>query len=187
LPYRLGSFWTDFLATNRERRSGCARRRRAVPAPGVKAILGRGRWDADALREIVREYALETLAEETAALVVDETGFLKQGQASCPVARQYTGLAGKITNCQIGVFASYVSHHGYAFIDRELYLPKEWTDDAGRLKAAHVPDEVGFATKPQIARQMSERSPQRCPSRSWRRIALYGAPFEQAERRPVGC
>jgi SRSO17 transposase len=72
-----------------------------------QAILGRGRWDADALREIVREYALETLAEETAVLVVDETGFLKQGKASCGVARQYTGSAGKITNCQIGVFASY--------------------------------------------------------------------------------
>jgi SRSO17 transposase len=106
----------------------------------------------------VREYALETLAEETAVLVVDETGFLKQGKASCGVARQYTGSAGKITNCQIGVFASYVSRHGYAFIDRELYLPKEWTDDADRLKAAHVPDDVGFATKPQIARQMIARA-----------------------------
>jgi SRSO17 transposase len=106
----------------------------------------------------VREYALETLAEETAVLVVDETGFLKQGKASCGVARQYTGSAGKITNCQIGVFASYVSRHGYAFVDRELYLPKEWTDDADRLKAAHVPDEVGFATKPQIARQMIARA-----------------------------
>jgi SRSO17 transposase len=128
LPYRLGSFWTGFLATNRERRAGCARRRRAIPAPWrQQAILGRGRWDADALREIVREYALETLAEETAVLVVDETGFLKQGRASCGVARQYTGTAGKITNCQIGVFACYVSHHGHAFIDRELYLPKEWT------------------------------------------------------------
>jgi len=123
-----------------------------------QAILGRGRWDADALREIVREYALETLAEETAVLVVDETGFLKQGKASCGVARQYTGSAGKITNCQIGVFASYVSRQGYAFIDRELYLPKEWTDDADRLKAAHVPDDVGFATKPQIARQMITRA-----------------------------
>ena len=83
---------------------------------------------------------------------------MKQGKASCGVARQYTGSAGKITNCQIGVFASYVSRHGHAFIDRELYLPKEWMDDAGRLKAAHVPDEVGFATKPQIARQMIARA-----------------------------
>jgi len=123
-----------------------------------QAILGRGRWDADALRDIVREYALETLADDDAVLVIDETGFLKQGKASCGVARQYTGSAGKITNCQIGVFAAYVSRHGHAFIDRSLYLPKEWTDDGKRLKAAHVPDGVGFATKPQMARKMIARA-----------------------------
>ena len=81
-----------------------------------------------------------------------------RGKASCGVARQYTGSAGKITNCQIGVFATYVSRHGHAFIDRALYLPKEWTDDRERLKAAHVPDGVGFATKPQIARKMIARA-----------------------------
>src|SRR5215813_8473243 len=123
-----------------------------------QAILGRGRWDADALRDIVREYALETLADEDAVLVIDETGFLKQGKASCGVARQYTGSAGKITNCQIGVFACYVSRRGHAFIDRALYLPKEWTDDRVRLKAAHVPRDVGFATKPKIARRMIARA-----------------------------
>src|SRR6478736_1671039 len=79
-----------------------------------QAILGRGRWDADALRDIVRDYALETLADPDAVLVLDETGFLKQGKASCGVGRQYTGSAGKITNCQIGVFAAYVSRHGFA-------------------------------------------------------------------------
>jgi len=119
-----------------------------------QAILGRGRWDAEALRDMVRDYALETLADEEAVLVIDETGFLKQGKASCGVARQYTGSAGKITNCQIGVFASYVSRRGHAFIDRRLYLPKEWTGDAKRMKAAHVPDDVRFATKPQIAQAM---------------------------------
>lgn len=123
-----------------------------------QAILGRGRWDADALRDIVRDYALETLADEEAVLIIDETGFLKQGKASCGVARQYTGSAGKITNCQIGVFASYVSRHGHAFIDRALYLPREWTDALERLKAAHVPDKVSFATKPQIARRMIARA-----------------------------
>jgi SRSO17 transposase len=123
-----------------------------------QAILGRGHWDADALRDIVRDYALETLADEDAVLVIDETGFLKQGKASCGVARQYTGSAGKITNCQIGVFASYVSRHGHGFIDRALYLPKEWTDDAKRMKAAHVPPDVSFATKPKIARQMIARA-----------------------------
>ena len=89
-----------------------------------QAILGRGHWDAEALRDIVRDYALEHLADEDAVLVIDETGFLKQGKASCGVGRQYTGSAGKITNCQIGVFASYVSRHGHAFIDRALYLPR---------------------------------------------------------------
>jgi len=150
----------DGLLGNEPRKTGWMRAEAAGDSGPWRqqAILGRGRWDADALREMVREYALETLAEETAVLVVDETGFLKQGKASCGVARQYTGSAGKITNCQIGVFASYVSRHGYAFIDRELYLPKEWTDDADRLKAAHVPDDVGFATKPQIARQMIARA-----------------------------
>ena len=123
-----------------------------------QAILGRGRWDAEALRDMVRDYALETLTGGDAVLVIDETGFLKQGKASCGVARQYTGSAGKIANCQIGVFASYVSRHGHAFIDRALYLPKAWTDDPGRMTAAHVPDDVGFATKPQIALRMIGRA-----------------------------
>ena len=123
-----------------------------------QAILGRGQWDADALRDIVCDYALETLADPDAVLVLDETGFLKQGKASCGVGRQYTGSAGKITNCQIGVFASYVSRHGHAFIDRALYLPKAWTDNPERLAAAHVPDNVRFATKPALALTMIERA-----------------------------
>lgn len=150
----------DGLLGNEPRKTGWMRAE-AVGDPGPwrqQAILGRGRWDADALRDIVREYALETLADRDAVLVIDETGFLKQGKASCGVARQYTGSAGKITNCQIGVFASYVSRHGHAFIDRALYLPKEWTDDPGRMTAAHVPENVSFATKPQIARRMIGRA-----------------------------
>src|SRR5919106_5157848 len=87
-----------------------------------QAILGRSHWDADALRDLVREYAVETLASPDAVLVIDETGFLKQGLRSCGVGRQYTGSAGKITSCQIGVFAAYVSDKGCAFIDRQLYL-----------------------------------------------------------------
>lgn len=87
-----------------------------------QAILGRGNWDADALRDIVCDYVVEALGDPQAVLVIDETGFLKQGRSSCGVARQYTGSAGKITNCQIGVFASYVTSVGHAFIDRALYL-----------------------------------------------------------------
>src|SRR6202789_3784600 len=121
-------------------------------------ILGRRDWDADALCDIVRGYVIEHLADDDAVLVIDETGFLKQGKASCGVGRQYTGSAGKITNCQIGVFASYVSRHGHAFIDRALYLPKEWTDDPTRLKAAYVPPDAGFATKPRLATRMIARA-----------------------------
>jgi SRSO17 transposase len=123
-----------------------------------QAVLGRSHWDADALRDVVRDYALETLAEGDAVLVIDETGFLKQGKASCGVARQYTGSAGKITNCQVGVFAAYVSSRGHAFIDRHLYLPKAWTGDPDRLAAAHVPEDVRFATKPRLAVDMVERA-----------------------------
>jgi SRSO17 transposase len=144
-----------------ERRKTGWMRAEAAGDPGPwrqQAILGRGRWDADALRDIVRDYALETLADPDAVLVIDETGFLKQGKASCGVARQYTGSAGKITNCQIGVFAAYVSRHGHAFIDRALYLPKAWTEDRARLARTHVPESVGFATKPAIALSMIERA-----------------------------
>ena len=144
-----------------ERRKTGWMRAEAAGDPGPwrqQAILGRGRWDADALRDIVRAYAVETLAEPDAVLVVDETGFLKQGKASCGVARQYTGSAGKITNCQIGVFAAYVSGQGHAFIDRALYLPKAWADDPARRAAAHVPQQIAFATKPHLARAMVERA-----------------------------
>jgi SRSO17 transposase len=144
-----------------ERRKTGWMRAEAAGDPGPwrqQAILGRGRWDAEALRDIVRDYALEVLADPDAVLVIDETGFLKQGKASCGVGRQYTGSAGKITNCQIGVFAAYVSRHGHAFIDRALYLPKSWTDDPARLAAAHVPPGVGFATKPRLAGRMAERA-----------------------------
>lgn len=150
----------DGLLGDERRKTGWMRAE-AAGDPGPwrqQAILGRGRWDADALRDIVRDYALELLADGDAVLVIDETGFLKQGKASCGVARQYTGSAGKITNCQIGVFASYVSRHGHAFIDRALYLPKAWTDDAARLAGSHVPEATRFATKPAIARSMIERA-----------------------------
>ena len=153
-------FFLDGLLGPEPRKTGWMRAE-AAGDPGPwrqQAILGRGHWDADALRDIVRDYALETLTDADAVLVVDETGFIKKGDASCGVARQYTGSAGKITNCQTGVFAACVSRHGHAFIDRALYLPGEWTDDAVRLAAAQVPPEVGFATKPQLAIGMIERA-----------------------------
>jgi SRSO17 transposase len=123
-----------------------------------QAVLGRSHWDADALRDMVRDYALETLASPEAVLVLDETGFLKQGKNSCGVGRQYTGSAGKIANCQIGVFAAYVSRKGCAFIDRQLYLPREWINSPERRATAHVPGNIHFATKPEIAAQMIARA-----------------------------
>jgi SRSO17 transposase len=107
---------------------------------------------------VVRDHVIETLGAPEAVLVIDETGFLKQGHASCGVGRQYTGSAGKITNGQIGVFAAYVSHKGHAFIDRQLYLPKAWTGDPARMTAAHVPAGIPFATKPHLALGMVERA-----------------------------
>jgi SRSO17 transposase len=144
-----------------ERRKTGWMRAEAAGDPGPwrqQAVLGRSHWDADALRDMVRDYALETLAAREAVLVLDETGFLKQGQSSCGVGRQYTGSAGKIASCQIGVFAAYVSDKGCAFIDRQLYLPQDWTTKPERLAAAQVPDSIRFVTKPEIAAQMIERA-----------------------------
>src|SRR5215217_1497141 len=144
-----------------ERRKTGWMRAEAAGDPGPwrqQALLGRAQWDADALRDVVRDYVIDTLGDPDAVLVVDETGFLKQGKASCGVGRQYTGSAGKIANCQIGVFAAYVSGRGHAFIDRALYLPKAWADDPARRAAAHVPQQIAFATKPHLARTMVERA-----------------------------
>ena len=136
----------DGLLGDERRKTGWMRAE-AAGDPGPwrqQALLGRDRWDADALRDMVRGYVMEHLADDDAVLVVDETGFLKQGKASCGVARHTPGSAGKITNCQIGVSATYVSRHGHGFIDRALYLPKGWTDDPARLKATSVPSDVVF-------------------------------------------
>src|SRR5215218_6987135 len=144
-----------------ERRKTGWMRAEAAGDPGPwrqQAVLGRSHWDADALRDMVRDYALETLGSPGAVLVLDETGFLKQGQHSCGVGRQYTGSAGKITSCQIGVFAAYVSEKGCAFIDRQLYLPKDWTNTSIRRQAAPIPDSLPFVTKPEIAAQMIARA-----------------------------
>jgi SRSO17 transposase len=154
------NLFLDGLLGDERRKTGWMRAE-AAGDPGPwrqQAILGRGRWDADVLRDIVRDYVVEHLATPEGVLVIDETGFLKQGKASCGVARQYTGSAGKITNCQIGVFAAYVSARGHAFVDRALYLPKGWTTDPARLAAAHVPETVAFATKPALAIDMIRRA-----------------------------
>jgi len=124
----------------------------------IQRVLDRSVWDADAARDALRAYVAERLGEPGGVLVVDETGFLKQGRKSVGVKRQYSGTAGRIENCQIGVFLGYAGANGRAAIDRALYLPQEWCDDPERRAAAGVPPAVSFRTKPQLATAMLERA-----------------------------
>jgi SRSO17 transposase len=125
---------------------------------GIQHLLGRAVWDAEAVRDDLRDYVIENLGDADGVLVLDESGILKKGDKSCGVARQYTGTAGRIENAQVGVFLTYATSKGYTFLDRQLYLPKEWTDDKERCQAADVPDEIAFTTKPKIAKAMLERA-----------------------------
>jgi len=125
---------------------------------GFQHLLGRADWDPDALRDRLRTYVTDYLATPDAVGVIDETGFLKKGTQSAGVARQYSGTAGRVENCQIGVFLAYASEQGQTLLDRELYLPKAWTDDRERCRRAGIPDERAFATKPALAQQMLART-----------------------------
>jgi len=120
----------------------------------LQQFIYRGKYSADAMRDVGRAYIAEYLGDEDGILPIDESGFLKKGKKSCGVARQYSGTAGKVENCQIGVFLSYASPRGHCPIDRRLYLPEEWTSDSKRLGEAGVPEGVEFRTKPQLALQM---------------------------------
>jgi SRSO17 transposase len=124
---------------------------------GMQRLLNFYRWDAGAVRDDLRGYVLDHLSDPAGVVVADETGFLKKGTKSAGVQRQYSGTAGRIENCQLGVFLTYMSPRGRALIDRELYLPKSWTDDRERCAGAGIEDTVGFATKPKLARRMLER------------------------------
>ena len=117
-------------------------------------FIYRGRWRADELREVMQEYVKEKFQDESAVLVMDETGFLKQGKMSAGVQRQYSGTAGRIENCQIGVFMNYAVNDKFCCIDRGLYLPRQWTDDRERCTKAGIPDNCEFRTKPEMALEM---------------------------------
>ena len=125
---------------------------------GVQRLLATYRWDADGVRDDLQGYVVEHLGDPAAVLVVDETGFLKQGSKSVGVQRQYSGTAGKVENCQIGVFLAYGSRRGRTFLDRELYLPQVWAEDGERRREAGVPEGVSFHTKGQLARVMIARA-----------------------------
>ena len=125
----------------------------------TQRVLSHVLWDEEAARDLCREHVVERLGAEDAVLVVDETGFLKKGRHSAGVARQYTGTAGRVENAQVGVFLAYGSRRGHALVDRRLYLPEAWARDTERRRAAKVPEDVPFRTKPEIARRNVARIP----------------------------
>jgi SRSO17 transposase len=130
-----------------------------VSPDGMQRLLNFSPWDEDAARDALARYVARRMGDPAAVLAVDETGFLKKGGMSAGVARMYTGTAGRIENCQVGVFTAYVTPDGArALIDRELYLPEKWTDDRARCRKAGIGDDVAFATKPELARKMIERA-----------------------------
>ncbi len=125
---------------------------------GVQRLLSTYRWDANLVRDDLKGYVMEHLGDADGVLVVDETGFLKKGNKSVGVQRQYSGTAGRVENCQVGVFLAYASAKGRTLLDRELYLPQVWSEDRERRREAGVPEDVEFQTKPQLARRMLERA-----------------------------
>lgn len=151
-----GSAFLDGLLSGVERKTGwlMAEQAGAVRPYRMQSLLGRSCWDAEALRDRVRTYVVNALGDRDGVLVVDETGFLKKGSHSVGVGRQYSGTAGRIENCQVGVFLSYASRYGHALIDRRLYLPEGWAADAARRAEASIAEDIEFATKPQIAREL---------------------------------
>ncbi|WP_450165973.1 IS701 family transposase [Streptomyces akebiae] len=125
---------------------------------GLQHLLSRARWNPDDIRDDLQTYVAEHLGRPDGVLIIDDTGFLKKGTTSAGVQRQYSGTAGRTENCQIGVFAAYTSTVGRALVDRELYLPKSWTDDRDRCRAAKIPDEREFATKNTLAATIVRRA-----------------------------
>jgi SRSO17 transposase len=143
---------------------------------GFQHLLGRAHWDAEALRDEHRQEVLAGLGQEDAVLAIDETGVIKKGTKSAGVARQYCGTSGKLDNCQVGVFLSWQTAKGHALLDRVLYLPREWTDDPARCRAAGIPEGVPFATKPELARRLVERALQAGARPAWVVAdSVYGA------------
>jgi SRSO17 transposase len=156
-------------------------------------VLRRALWDPEAVRDVLRRYIIQHLGDPEAVLVIDETGFLKKGRHSAGVARQYSGTAGRIENCQIGVFLGYAGPLGHTLLDRELYLPEEWTADRARCQQAGIPRDRRFATKPQLAQEMLQRALAAGVPAKWvtgdsvygddRRLRCIGAPSQMMTRR----
>jgi SRSO17 transposase len=165
-PRRRALAYLQGLLSQTERKNGwqLAEEAGEQTPDGMQRLLNASRWDADAVRDDLVAYVREHLSDPAAILVIDETGFLKKGTKSAGVKRQYSGTAGRRENCQIGVFVAYsslVPTPSHVLVDRELYLPQEWCDDRSRRREAGIPEEVAFATKPRLARQMLERLEER--------------------------
>ena len=158
--FRMGKKYLEGLLSPIERKNGWQMAEvlgESTPY-SLQQFLYRGRFSADQLRDELRGYVNDTLGDEDGTLVVDETGFLKQGKMSCGVKRQYSGTAGRVENCQIGVFLTYASDKGHAPIDRRLYIPQDWHEDSPRCRKAGVPETVKFRTKPQMALEMIQEA-----------------------------
>ncbi|GAA1574297.1 IS701 family transposase [Dactylosporangium maewongense] len=159
-PRRRAAAYLRGLLAPLERRNGWTLAEEAGHGSpdGLQGMLCSPAWDRDGVRDDVRACVIEAIGAPDGVLIADETGFVKKGRASAGVQRQYSGTAGKVENCQLGTFLAYASGRGRALIDRELYLPKSWTDDPARCARAAVPEDVVFATKPEQARAMLERA-----------------------------
>src|SRR3954449_5436704 len=159
-PRRRAYHYLRGLLSPVERKNGWQLAEQAGEATpdGMQRLLATADWDADQVRDDLRVYVVEHLGDPEAVLVIDETGFLKKGTKSVGVQRQYSGTAGRIENCQIGVFLAYAGPRGHAFLDRALYLPKAWSQDPPRRDAAGIPAEVVFATKGDLAQGMLARA-----------------------------
>lgn len=143
---------------------------------GVQDFLSRAHWDANAVRDDLQAYVMQQLSDPQAVLVLDETGFLKKGTKSAGVARQYSGTAGRIENCQVGVFLGYAGCHGQALIDRALYLPADWAKDGARRREARIPEDIAFTTKPKLGLAMLKRAHQAGVRFAWiTGDSVYGA------------
>jgi SRSO17 transposase len=159
-PRRRARAYLQTLLAGAERRNGWQLAEAAGEARpyGMQRLIASAAWNADAVRDDLRAYVVEHLGASGGVLIVDETGFLKKGDQSAGVQRQYSGTAGLIENCQVGVFLAYASPRGHAFLDRELYLPADWCADPERCRRAGIPKDVPFPTKPELARRMLERA-----------------------------
>src|SRR3954454_1940709 len=167
-----GACWRRWSA----RTAGSWPKRWAMQRRMGQDFLSRVQWDADAVGDDLQAYVVQHLGDPDGVAILDETGFLKKGTKSAGVQRQYSGTAGRIENCQIGVFLGYASRRGQALIDRALYLPAVWATDEDRRREAHIPTEIAFATKPKLGLAMLERARQAGIPFAWiTGDSVYGA------------